>query len=111
MKVEQSGYFSAAKDQLDVSSLESPVVIRKKSGSRYYAPIEVTYSDDMAPETSVVNYTDTRQLHTLKRTREAVWTSSAVPVPETDLKSLSRSVGRNNGTLSQSTRRGSSNRF
>ena len=114
IEVEQSRYFSFAKDQLD-ESLEAPVVIRKKSGSsRYYAPIEVPYSDDMVPETSpkeLVSYTDARQLHTLKRTREAMWTSSAVPVPETDLRSLTRSVSRNNGTLSQSVRRGSSMRF
>ena len=113
IKVEQSRYFDSAKDQLD-TSLEAPVVIRKKSGSRFYAPIEVPYSDDMVPETSprkVVNYTDTRQLHALKRTHDAVWTSSAMPVPETDLRSLTRSVSRNNGTLSQSVRRGSSMRF
>jgi hypothetical protein len=115
IEVDQSRYFSSAKDQLD-TSLEGPVVIRKKSGSssRYYAPIEVPYSDDMVPETSprkVVSYTDARQLHTLKRTHEAMWTSSAVPVPETDLRSLTRSVSRNNGTLSQSVRRGSSMRF
>ncbi|KAM0691912.1 hypothetical protein Q7P36_008113 [Cladosporium allicinum] len=114
IEVEQSRYFSFAKDPLD-ESLEQPDVIRKKSGSsRYYAPIEVPYSDDMVPETSpkrVVSYTDARQLHTLKRTREAMWTSSAVPVPETDLRSLTRSVSRNNGTLSQSVRRGSSMRF
>jgi hypothetical protein len=115
IEVDQSRYFSSAKDQLE-KSLEGPVVIRKKSGSssRYYAPIEVPYSDDMVPETSprkVVNYTDARQLHTLKRTHEAMWTSSAVPVPETDLRSLTRSVSRNNGTLSQSVRRGSSMRF
>jgi hypothetical protein len=114
IEVDQSRYFSSAKDQLD-TSLEAPVVIRKKSGySGYYAPIEVPYSDDIVPDTStgkVVNYTDARQLHTLKRTHEAMWTSSAVPVPETDLKSLTRSVSRNNGTLSQSVRRGSSMRF
>jgi hypothetical protein len=114
IEVEQSRYFSSAKEQLD-NSLEASVVIRMKSGSsRYYAPIEVPYSDDMVPETSpkeVVSYTDARQLHTLKRTREAMWTSSAVPVPETDLRSLTRSVSRNNGTLSQSVRRGSSMRF
>jgi hypothetical protein len=114
IEVEQSRYFSFAKDQLD-ESLEAPVVIRKKSGSsRYYAPIEVPYSDDMVPETSpkeVVSYTDARQLHTLKRTREATWTSSAMLVTETDLRSLTRSVSRNNGTLSQSVRRGRSMRF
>jgi hypothetical protein len=110
IEVEQSRYFSSAKEQLD-ESLEQPVVIRKKSGSRFYALIEVPYSDDMVPETSVANYTEARQLHTLKRTREAMWTSSAAPVPETDLRSLTRSVSRNNGTLSQSVRRGSGMRF
>jgi hypothetical protein len=109
IEVDQSRYFSSAKDQLD-TSLEAPVVIRKKSGySGYYAPIEVPDSDDIVPDTSpgkVVNYADARQLHTLKRTHEAMWTSSAVPVPKTDLRSLTRSVSRNNGTLSQSVRRG-----
>jgi len=73
IEVEQSHYFSAAKDQLDLS-FQGPIVLRKKSGSRFHASIEVPYSDDMVPETSPrkVNYTDTRQLHTLKCTREAV---------------------------------------
>lgn len=99
IEVEQSRYFNAAKDRLD-TSLRQPVVIRRKSGSRCYPLIQVPFSDDMVPETSPkqVDYTDTRQLHTLKRTREA-------PVPETDLKSLTRSMSRINGTLSQSVTR------
>jgi hypothetical protein len=59
IEVEQSRYFSSAKEQLD-ESLEQPVIIRKKSGSRFYAPIEVPYSDDMVPKTSVANYIETR---------------------------------------------------
>ena len=112
IEVKQSRYFSAAKDQLDTTSLEAPVVTRRKSGSRFYASTEVSYSDDMVPETSPKNnYTDTTQLHMLKRTHEAVWTSSVVPVPETDLRSLTRSVSRNNGTLSQSEGRRSNMQF
>jgi len=110
--VEESRYFSAAKDQLDSTSTK-PIIIRKKSSSRFYEPIEVPYSDEMVLETSPKkpDYTNRNQLHLLKRTNEALWTSSAVPVPQTDLASLTRSVSRENGTLSQSVRRRSSLRF
>jgi hypothetical protein len=110
--VEESRYFSAAKEQLDSVSTK-PIIIRKKSSSRFYEPIEVPYSDEMVLETSPKkpDYTNKSQLHLLKRTNEALWTSSAAPVPETNLASLTRSVSRDNGTLSQSVRRRSSLRF
>lgn len=110
--VEESRYFSAAKEQLD-STTTKPTIIRKKSSSRFFAPIEVPYSDEMVLETSPrkSDYTNKSQLHLLKRTNEAMWTSSAGPVPQTDLASLTRSVSRENGTLSQSVRRRSSLRF
>jgi hypothetical protein len=110
--VEESRYFSAAKDQLDSTSTK-PIIIRKKSSSRFYEPIEVPYSDEMVLETSPrkQDYANKSQLHLLKRTNEALWTSSAAPVAQTDLASLTRSVSRENGTLSQSVRRRSSLRF
>ena len=110
--VEESRYFSAAKEQLD-STTTKPTIIRKKSSSRFFPPIEVPYSDEMVLETSPKksDYTNKSQLHLLKRTNEALWTSSAAPVPQTDLASLTRSVSRDNGTLSQSVRRRSSLRF
>jgi hypothetical protein len=110
--VEESRYFSAAKDQLDSASTKH-TIIRKKSSSRFFEPIEVPYSDEMVLETSPkkLDYTNRSQLHLLKRTNEALWTSSAAPVPQTDLRSLTRSVSRDNGTLSQSVRRRSSLRF
>jgi hypothetical protein len=110
--VEESRYFSAAKDQLDSASTKQ-TIIRTKSSSRFHAPIEVPYSDEMVPETSPrkSDYTSKSQLHLLKRTNEALWTSSVAPVPQTDLGSLTRSVSRDNGTLSQSVRRRSSLRF
>lgn len=110
--VEESRYFSAAKDQLDSASTKH-TIIRKKSSSRFFEPIEVPYSDEMVLETSPrkSDYKNKSQLHLLKRTNEALWTSSAAPVPQTDLRSLTRSVSRDNGTLSQSVRRRSSLRF
>lgn len=110
--VGESRYFTAAKDQLD-STPTKPVIIRKKSGSRFYAPVEVPYSDDMVPETAPEqpDYTNTSQLHTLRRNTEALWISSAAPAPQKDLRSLTRSVSRDNGTLSQSVRRRSSLHF
>ena len=90
--VEVSRYFSAAKAQL-YSTLTKHTIIRKKSSSRFFEPIEVPYIDEMVLETS-------------PRT-----TSSAAPVPQTDLASLTRSVTRDSGTLSQSVRRRSSLRF
>lgn len=110
--VEESRYFSAAKDRLDSTSAK-PTIIRKKSSSRFFEPIEVPYSDEMVLETSPkkADYTNRSQLHLLKRTNEVLWTSSAAPVPQTDLRSLTRSVSKDNGTLSQSVRRRSSLRF
>ncbi|GAB7325880.1 hypothetical protein MBLNU13_g09948t1 [Cladosporium sp. NU13] len=107
--VEESRYFSAAKDQLDSASSKRT----KRSSSRFYEPIEVPYSDEMVFETSPrkSDYTNNSHLHLLKRTNEALWTSSVAPVRQTDLGSLTRSVSRNNGTLSQSVRRRSSLRF
>jgi hypothetical protein len=110
--VEESRYFSAAKDQLE-STTANHTIIRKKSNSRFCDPIEVPYSDEMVLETSPrkSDYTSKSQLHLLKRTNEALWTSSAAVVPQTDLGSLTRSVSKENGTLSQSVRRRSSLRF
>lgn len=110
--VEESRYFSAAKDQLDSTPTKQPI-IRKKSSSRFYNQIEVPYSDEMVLETSPKkpDYTNASQMHLLKRTNEALWTSSAALVPQTDLRSLTRSVSKENGTLSQAVRRRSSRRF
>jgi hypothetical protein len=110
--VEESRYFSAAKEQLGSTSTKH-TIIRKKSSSRFFEPVEVPYSDQVVLETSPKkpDYTNKSQLHLLKRTNEALWTSSAAPVPQTDLASLTRSVSRDNGTLSQSVRRRSSLRF
>ncbi|KAM0717355.1 hypothetical protein Q7P37_007207 [Cladosporium fusiforme] len=103
--VEESRYFSSAKDQLTSSSPPQHKIIRKKSNSRTYAPIEVPYSDDFVPETSPgkVDHADTG--HLLRRTSEAVWTTTAAPLPPRDLRNLTRTVSRDNGTLSQSVRR------
>jgi hypothetical protein len=114
--VEESRYFSAAKDQLDSQLNTIPTkqtIIRKKSSSRFFYPIEVPYSEDVVRETSPQkpDYTNTSQMHLLRRTNEALWTSSAAIVPQTDLRSLTRSVSKDNGTLSQSVRRRSSLRF
>jgi hypothetical protein len=114
--VEESRYFSAAKDQLDSqrdSTTTKQTIIRQKSSSRFFYPIEMPYSEEMVRKTSPhkPDYTNTSQLHVLKRTNEAFWTSSAAMVPQTDLRSLTRSVSKDNGTLSQSVRRRSSLRF
>lgn len=110
--LEESGYFSAAKDQLDSEPYRQPI-IRKKSSSRFFEPVQVPYSDEMVLETSPrkPKYGDGSSMHLLRRTDEAVWTSSAARVPQTDLRSLTRSVSRDNGTLSQSVRRRSSIKF
>jgi hypothetical protein len=114
--VEESRYFSAAKDQLDSQRDSTPTkqtTVRQKSRSRFFYPIEVPYSEEVVRETSPQKpeYTNTSQLHLLKRTNEAFWTSSAAMVPQTDLRSLTRSVSKDNGTLSQSVRRRSSLKF
>ncbi|KAM0702123.1 hypothetical protein Q7P35_011033 [Cladosporium inversicolor] len=110
--VEESRYLSAAKDQLDSTSTKH-TIIRKKSSSRFFEPIEVPYGDEMVLETSPKkpDYTNRSQLHLFKHTNKALWTSSAAPVPQADLRTLTRSVSKDNGTLSQSVRRRSSLKF
>lgn len=110
--LEESGYFSAAKDQLDSIPYKQPI-IRKKSSSRFFEPIQVPFSDERVPETSPRKpiHSDGSSMHLLGRTDDAIWTSNAARVPQTDLGSLTRSVSRDNGTLSQSVRRRSSLNF
>jgi hypothetical protein len=110
--LEDSRYFSAAKYSLDSAPTEQPI-IRMKSSSRFWNPTEVPYNGDVVHEASSrkPDYTNASKLHLLRHTNDALWTSSAALVSQRDLKSLTRSVSKDNGTLSQPVRRRSSLRF
>ena len=107
--ISESRYFTDA-----ASALRAPdparhkVVPRRPSCFRNdEAEIEIFDTDAVVTETSpeAPAYMDMSDLHVLRRSSEAVWTSSSLPRPATDLKTLTRSVSRENGTLSQCVRR------
>lgn len=113
--MEESRYFSQAGDQLASSSPSRDKILRKKSNTRTYAPIQVPFSDEIVPETSPrkegVGGDDrvaaAAPARLLRRTSEAAWFSSTnqYSLPARDLRDLTRSVSKENGTLSQSVRR------
>lgn len=94
VEVHESRYFPAATKRLDFIETSQPV-IRKKSNSRY---IEVPYSDDFVPETSPgkMDYSNSKQMHALRRNSEAVWMSKVVPSRQKDLGQLTRMVSDQN---------------
>lgn len=114
--LEDGRYFANAADRLQVPD-GSPVIIKQRTSDRfarspYFAPqkeIQVPDSDLVIPETSQaqpVRYGEEPQLNVLKRGPEAMWTSSqSLSRPARDLKSLTRTISREHGTLSQSVRR------
>lgn len=114
--LEESRYFSQAEDQLASSFLSRDKILRKKSNSRTYAPIQVPFNDEFVPETSPrkegVGDDDrvaaaAAPARLIRRTSEAAWFSSTnqESLPARDLRDLTRSVSRENGTPSQSVRR------
>lgn len=120
--LDESRYLASAADRLQAPD-GGPVVIKQRTSDRfarspYFAPpkeIQVPDSDLVIPETSQMQpmrYGEESQLNVLKRGSEAMWTSSqSLSRPARDLKSLTRTVSREHGTLSQSMRRRTSMPF
>ena len=109
--LDESRYFAVASNALHESDPARHIIIPRRPSHFNYAEVEVPDSDRIIPETSPARtrYTDP-QLNVLRRTSEAVWTSSSCNTGHTtknpaDLKTLTRSVSREHGTLSQAVRR------
>ncbi len=68
--------------------------------------LQVFRTDGWLPETSLepANYVAESELTVLRRSADGVWTSG-LPLVERDLSTLTRSVSRDFGTLSQAVRR------
>ena len=108
----ESKYFAVASNPLHEPDPARHIIIPRRPSYFNYAEVEVPDSDRMVPETSPARtrYTNDLQLNVLRRTSEAVWTSLSSNTGHTtknptDLKTLTRSVSREHGTLSQAVRR------
>lgn len=100
---EQSHYYTSAISQLD-SSPPPQRIIRLKSNQPH---VQIPYSRYTVPETSPepTDYTNATQFHVLRCNQEAASMSHRMPAPPRDLRSLTRTVSREHGTLSQDVRR------
>ncbi|USW57290.1 hypothetical protein Slin15195_G106090 [Septoria linicola] len=116
---DESHYFSHATGKLRDQSQSKPRIIKQRSSearrASYYSQqgVPIPDSDDAVLETSTavretspehLDYTSFSKLNVLKRNAETTWSSSLPKTPR-DLKTLTRTVSREHGTLSQSTRR------
>ncbi|CAK3874634.1 Hypothetical predicted protein [Lecanosticta acicola] len=116
VNLEDSRYSTTAADRLQAADgTTKPIIIKQRTSDRHYArsqyfpkEVQVPDSDSAVPETSQarLHYGDEPQLDILKRSSEATWTSSesSLRIPR-DLKTLTRTVSREHGTLSQAVRR------
>ncbi|KAK3681485.1 hypothetical protein LTR37_020899, partial [Vermiconidia calcicola] len=111
----ESRYFSDAVNQLSAPDPARHTIVPRRRSSYFehgFEEVEVPDTDRAIPETSpqpndYVNFPD---LNVLRRSSEAVWTSS-LPRASKNLQALTRSVSREHGTLSQSVRRRPSTTF
>ncbi|KAK4494561.1 hypothetical protein PRZ48_013917 [Zasmidium cellare] len=109
----ESSYFATATDMLQHRPQQPRVLKHRSSQLRrsIYEGVQVLDSDTRILETSPEppDYSNSTNLDVLKRSSDAVWTSSqSLPRAPRDLKSLTRTVSREHGTVSQSIRRKSS---
>jgi hypothetical protein len=107
VQIEESRYFAGAADALRDLDPARHKIIHRRPSYFDFGEVHVPDSDHVVPETSPdrLQYTSNAQLSILRRTSEAVWTSSTDTNMARDLKTLTRSVSREHGTLSQSVRR------
>lgn len=104
---EESGYFSNAARTLREPSVTNHRIVPRRSIYFDSARVQVPDSESAVPETSPEppDYTNASQLKMLQRADEAVYTSQSLPTASRDLRTLTRSVSREHGTLSQAVRR------
>ena len=115
LEEENSRYFAHASNALCAPELDPAahtIMPRRRTtpASYFYdsdsEDVQVEDSGRVVPETSppAAEYTSANQLSVLRQDAEAVWTSaqSVTTVTPKDLRSLTRTVSRENGTMSQS---------
>ena len=105
--LEESRYFAGAADALRDFDPARHKIVPRRPLYFDFAEVHVPDSDHIVPDTSPDRrqYTSDAQLSVLRRTSEAVWTSSTDNTTAKDLKTLTRSVSREHGRLGQSIRR------
>jgi hypothetical protein len=114
---DESRYFATAAKHFNTFDRGKHTIMPRRRPSIYFpdSDVEVMDSEIVIPETSQLplhpKYNNTTDLHILKRSAEAVWSSQqglsmppAYQQPK-DLKSLTRTVSNQNGTLSQAVMR------
>lgn len=110
VELPESRYFTDAANMLrNVDPTMHTIVPRRRPS--YFDEVE-TFDNGAAvlemtaePDTEMLNYAAASDLAVLRRSSEAEWTPQSLPTAPRDLGSLTRSVSRDFGTLSQSVRR------
>lgn len=111
VELSESRYFTDAADMLRKADPTKHKIVPRRRSS-YFDDVEMLDSQAVIPETStpqsdaeMLDFNETSHLAVLRRTAEAEWTLQSLPKESRDLRTLTRSVSRGHGTLSQSTRR------
>ena len=108
IEIGESRYFTDAANALRAPDpARHQIVPRRRSSYFDHREVEVLDSDRIVPETSPEppDYTNASDLSVLRGSSEAARISSSLPRVTKDLKTLTRSVSREYGTVSQSVRR------
>ncbi|GIZ41140.1 hypothetical protein CKM354_000445500 [Cercospora kikuchii] len=126
INLDESRYFSQAAGRLQQASSKKPRIIKQRSSEARRASwlsqqeVLIPDSDTAVLESSMdaqdaspglPDYTNFSKQNVLMRNGDTTWTSSNVPRMYKDLKTLTRAVSQEHGTLSQSVRRKSSLSF
>lgn len=105
---EDSRYFANATDVLRSPDPTRHKIMPRRSSYFDTPHVQVAHSGGVVLETSPPeppDYTIPHQLSVLHRSSESVYTSQSLPTVSKDLKTLTRTVSREHGTLSQSVKR------
>ncbi|CAK1358680.1 unnamed protein product [Cercospora beticola] len=126
INLDESRYFSEVAGRLQQDASKKPRIIKQRSSEARRASwlsqqeVLIPDSDTAVLESSTdvqdaspgpPDYTNFSKQNVLMRNGDTTWTSSNVPRMYKDLKTLTRSVSQEHGTLSQSVRRKSSLSF
>ncbi|KAK5136647.1 hypothetical protein LTR08_002661 [Meristemomyces frigidus] len=109
---EDSRYFAQASGALRAPDPATHKVMPRRKPSSYFDNSYVQVEDservilETSPQLEARDYTAASQLGVLRQDAEVIWTSrQSLPTVPRDLKSLTRTVSRENGTVSQSVKR------
>lgn len=103
---EGARYFAHAAEQLDLSGTRSHRIVPRRRSSYFNEPY-VQVGKFVGPESppDSTHYIYSSQLNPLRQSMDAVWVPKKMPAEPRDLKTLTRSVSRKHGTMSQAVRR------